>query len=120
MAERRGTVRAVARIEVQDQSVAKERVPLFVSGNVSSGGIFLITNDPYEAGTELLIRFNLPDDPVTIEATGSVVWRRTDRESSDRPPGMGVQFQNISQDDRERIRSFVNVQVELGNIDPET
>jgi uncharacterized protein (TIGR02266 family) len=119
MAERRGTVRAVARIEVFDEKTHVDRVPLFVSGNVSAGGIFLITQEPYKSGTKMRIRFNLPDDPNVIETEGEVVWQRPKREGSQRQPGMGVQFTKIEGHDRERIREFVSQQVEAGNIDPE-
>jgi uncharacterized protein (TIGR02266 family) len=119
LAERRGTVRAVARIEIFDEKTHVERVPLFVSGNVSSGGIFLITQEPYKPGTKLRIRFNLPDDPQAIEAEGEVVWWRARRENPERPPGMGVQFLRIDARARERIREFVHQQVEAGNIEPE-
>ena len=119
MAERRGTVRAVARIEVFDEKTHVERVPLFVSGNVSAGGIFLITQEPYKPGTKLRIRFTLSDDPRPIETEGEVVWLRTRRESPERLPGMGVQFMKIANEDRERIRVFVNREVERGNKDQE-
>ena len=112
MAERRGTVRAVARIEVFDEKTHVERVPLFVSGNVSAGGIFLITQEPYQIGTKLRIKFNLPDDPQPIETEGEVVWQRGERENSDRQPGMGVQFMKIAESDRGRIRRFVDSLVE--------
>lgn len=119
MAERRGTVRAVARIEVFDDAARRDRVPLFVSGNVSVGGIFLITNDPYESGVKLKISFSLPGDSKPILAEGEVAWRRSERQNPSRQPGMGVQFSKIDPADQERVREFVRRQVEEGNIDPE-
>jgi len=119
MVERRGTVRAIARIEVFDDNARVERVPLFISGNVSSGGIFLITNEPYKHGTNMKISFSLPCENKPIQAEGCVVWKRRQREQSDRQPGMGVQFMKIDKEDREKIREFVAEQVELGNIDEE-
>jgi uncharacterized protein (TIGR02266 family) len=107
MAERRGTVRAVARIEVFDERTHMERVPLFVSGNVSAGGIFLITQEPYRIGTKLRIKFNLPGDLRPIETEGEVVWIRGERISPENQPGMGVQFMKIAESDRERVRAFV-------------
>ncbi len=119
MAERRRTVRAVARIEVYYSKATKEqRVPLYISGNVSSGGIFLITQDPFPPGTELKISFNLPDDPRTIETLGTVIWERRARTAADCQPGMGVQFMEIRREDKERIREFVYEQVKLGNEAP--
>lgn len=116
MAERRRTVRAVARIEVFNKGAHSQRVPLYISGNVSAGGIFLITQDPFPVGTDLKISFTLPDDENHIETEGTVIWSRRERESAERPPGMGVQFSVIGKEDRERVRAFVNEQAELGNV----
>ena len=119
MAERRRSVRAVARIEVYDKDKQPDRVPLYVSGNVSAGGIFLITQEPFARDTNLMIKFTLPDDDHPIEAVGTVVWVRSERHSPERPPGMGVQFMEIPKHDRERIRKFVEEQALAGNEAPE-
>jgi len=116
MAERRRTVRAVARIDVYDEGAHQKRVPLYISGNVSAGGIFLITNEPFEPGTEMKISFTLPDDREPINTVGQVIWKRQGREAADRQPGMGVQFHEISREDHERVRAFVYEQAEKGNI----
>lgn len=113
MAERRSTLRAVVRIEVYDRESRAERVPLFVAGNVSPGGMFLITQTPYERGTTLKISFSLPGDDQPVQAVGSVVWNRGERSAPDRQPGMGVQFIEIRKEDAERIRAFVSVQTEF-------
>ena len=119
MAERRHTVRAVARIEVYDKDKRQDRVPLYIAGNVSSGGIFLITQDPYANNTKLKIRFSLPGDDHPIETVGQVIWRRTDRETPERQPGMGVQFMEITREDHERIRQFVEEHIQNGSEAPE-
>jgi uncharacterized protein (TIGR02266 family) len=116
VAERRRSVRAVARIEVYEAKDTRHtRVPLYISGNVSAGGIFLITQEPFKTGTNLKISFSLPGDPRVIDTFGSVIWSRGLREASDRQPGMGVQFSEIKKEDRDRIRDFVNEQIEAGN-----
>ena len=107
MVERRGTVRAIAKIEVFKKEGPVNRVPLYVSGNVSAGGLFLITQQPFEPGTDLLISFSLPKDGKKISAEGSVVWKREARDSGDQRPGMGVQFMKIDKEDQERIRTYV-------------
>lgn len=108
MVERRRSVRAVAKIEVFKKGTRAQRVPLYVSGNVSAGGIFLITQDPLELGTDMKISFNLPGDDKTIETEGRVIWKRGQRKASDQQPGMGVQFMKIDPGDQERVREFVH------------
>jgi len=117
MVERRRTVRAIARIEVFDKGARRERVPLYVSGNVSSGGIFLITQEPFAPGTNLKISFTLPGDDQPIESMGQVVWLRDERTAPERQPGMGVQFMAIAREDQERVREFVHSQSEKGNVE---
>jgi len=117
MVERRGTVRAVARIEIFEKGGRVERVPLYVSGNVSSGGMFLITQDPLEPETDMNISFTLPGDDREIHAEGKVVWKRRQREGSDRQPGMGVQFMKIDKNDQDRVREFVHLQAEKEEAD---
>jgi uncharacterized protein (TIGR02266 family) len=113
MPERRSTLRAVARIEVYDRDANADRVPLYVAGNVSSGGMFLITQSPFDRGTNLKINFSLPGQEQPVQAVGSVVWSRNERSAPDRQPGMGVQFIEIKKEDVERIRAFVNNQTEF-------
>ncbi len=112
MAERRGNARLVARLEVQEKNSRLPRVPLYVSGNISGGGMFLITQEPYPAGTSLRVTFHLPDDDKTVEAAGRVVWARDEKEGSDRQPGMGIEFLEIDEQDRQRVRKFINSQTE--------
>jgi uncharacterized protein (TIGR02266 family) len=107
MVERRGAVRAVAKIEVFRKEGPVSRVPLYVSGNVSAGGLFLITQEPFEPGTDLIIKFSLPKDNNKISAVGSVVWKRESREAKDLKPGMGVKFIEITNKDQEKIRTYV-------------
>ena len=113
MVERRSTIRAVVRIQIYDQDSRAERVPLFVAGNVSAGGLFLITQEPYPPGTNLKIVFSLPGESRFIEAMGTVIWSRLERQAPERQPGMGVQFMQIKEEDRQRIRSFVHAQSEV-------
>jgi type IV pilus assembly protein PilZ len=64
------------------------------SVNLSKGGIFLETNTPLPIGTELGLRFNVPGVDGTIDVRGVVAWVRAVA-ADDRPPGMGVEFENL-------------------------
>ncbi len=110
MAERRGNVRLVTRLEVQEKDSRHARVPLYVTGNISGGGMFLITQEPYPPGTVIHISFVLPDDSKAVEATGTVVWSRKEKENSKRQPGMGIKFLEIDEEDQQKIRKFVGTQ----------
>lgn len=98
----------MARIEIRPL----DRVPLYISGNLSVGGMFLITQEPLPVGTNFRVRFALPASKDEITATGEVLWSRSQREAPDRQPGMGVKFKELSEKDRERIRSFIETQAD--------
>lgn len=70
--------------------------------NISEMGIFVRTDDPLPPGTEVTLRFTA--DSNRIELDGCVMWVNPVREDGDNPnPGMGVRFEALSADDRERI-----------------
>jgi uncharacterized protein (TIGR02266 family) len=107
MAERRKNIRAVVQLEVEGEKRLLLRVPLYVTANLSRGGMFLITTDPLKEGTQLNLSFSTPGDKRMIKVTGEVVWARDEKESPDRPPGMGIRFLRIEEKDREHIGGFV-------------
>ena len=75
--------------------------------NISEMGIFISAKDPLPVGTQLRLRFGLPDaDPLSLE--GQVVWVNPYRTDGDNlNPGMGVRFEGLSPAMRERIVSIV-------------
>jgi type IV pilus assembly protein PilZ len=81
--------------------------------NVSELGIFVLTREPLEVGTRLMLRFSPPgaDPALDLEGfnlEGRVQWVNPVRALSDnRNPGMGILFVNITADERERLVSMV-------------
>ena len=106
-----------------DDRVSGERIPIqFLvdykcDGNylfdfckdLGEGGIFIVTSKPRPAGSMLDLTFTIPDDRKTLFAQGKVIWVQA--EVPNRPeltPGMGVQFENFSSEDRQTLIEFVN------------
>lgn len=76
--------------------------------NVSELGIFVMTREPLEVGTQLMLRFSPPGGDESFDLEGTVQWVNPVRVLSDnRNPGMGILFVNITPDDRERLVSAV-------------
>jgi type IV pilus assembly protein PilZ len=76
--------------------------------NVSELGIFVLTREPLDIGTRVMLRFSPPgtDDPFDLQ--GTVQWVNPVRVlSENRNPGMGILFVDITPDDRERLVSMV-------------
>jgi len=76
--------------------------------NVSELGIFVMTREPLEVGTRLMLRFSTPEAESAFDLEGTVQWVNPVRVlSENRNPGMGILFVNITPEDRERLVSAV-------------
>src|SRR5687768_12476598 len=76
--------------------------------NVSELGIFVLTREPLEVGTSLVLRFSPPGAEESFDLKGTVQWVNPVRVLSDnRNPGMGILFVDITPEDRERLVAAV-------------
>ncbi len=74
------------------------------TGNISSGGLSLKTNNPLSPGEKFILNLQLPEEGEGLKINCEVKWARKREEgSSSRPPGMGVQFGEMSNSDREKL-----------------
>jgi len=72
--------------------------------NISKTGMFIATQHPPAIGTLIDIELELPDGKLLIHATGKVVRHESARE----PPGIGVQFENVSYEAQELIDQILD------------
>lgn len=79
------------------------------SFNISTGGVFIRTVYPPPENTQMELSFNLPRGGKPIRTTGTVVWRSEYRPDApmDYPPGIGVKFTAIDQQDRRAITDHI-------------
>jgi len=78
------------------------------SGDVSTTGLFIKTDEPLAVGQQFLLKLQLPDNlsPLTIGC--KVVWNRAMTEDQvGRQLGMGVHFVDISSGDRQRLKEAI-------------
>ncbi len=76
--------------------------------DVSEGGIFVATYDLKPIGSSLNINFTLPDGRL-VSVDGIVRWLREYNETNeDIMPGMGIQFINLSDRDKDAIHGFTS------------
>jgi uncharacterized protein (TIGR02266 family) len=74
--------------------------------NLSQDGMFIVTKEPPEVGTHLVLHFALPDsDPV--EGTARVAWIRGPGDEHPYPAGMAVTFMELPPEARPAIAAFV-------------
>jgi type IV pilus assembly protein PilZ len=75
--------------------------------NISEMGIFIRSDTPLPIGSKLELRFT-PDGQEPIELAGEVTWVNPYRPFGDNlNPGMGVRFDGLTSEMRERIVSLV-------------
>jgi uncharacterized protein (TIGR02266 family) len=101
----------------------KERVPYYsqvtirddndlfygMTGDISSGGLFVATFDRLPKEGEIRLSFSLPDDKTSIiDTKGRVVWLNSkNRPVSPLPEGFGVEFSSISSEEYQAIKEYI-------------
>ena len=77
--------------------------------DLGEGGIFIGTPEPLDEGSTIRLCFHLPGMSNSLLVMGSVIWRQGSGDSS--RPGMGIKFDEISDNDRERLDAFLMEQL---------
>jgi len=72
--------------------------------NISAGGMFIKTEEPLPVGSKLVISLPLASGSL-IHLKGVVA--NIKRDVGKLPPGMGIEFKELSEDDRKRVRDFL-------------
>jgi uncharacterized protein (TIGR02266 family) len=74
--------------------------------NISQMGVYLATDAPFDAGYKFLIEIDLPGNKGQIKGKCEVVWVN-EVEAEDYPKGMGVQFTDLSPEDRKLLQDYL-------------
>src|SRR5579863_7822963 len=83
--------------------------------DVSRGGIFIKTANPFPPGTLLKFEIRLASDQAVIAGVGRIVWKRDAGASNgDRPAGMGVKFIKLDEPSKVVIDRLVNTKADAG------
>src|SRR5580700_2995613 len=84
--------------------------------DVSRGGIYIKTANPFPPGTLLKFEIRLASDQAVIAGVGRVVWKRDAGTSNgERPAGMGVKFIKIDEPSKGVIDKLVNTKADAGS-----
>ena len=75
--------------------------------DLGTGGVFIETSKPLEMGSIVELTFTIPDSKETLETKGTVIWVQHEIPERDLTPGMGVQFDTFSADQRKVLEGFV-------------
>ncbi|MFC1516745.1 TIGR02266 family protein [Thermodesulfobacteriota bacterium] len=82
-----------------------------VAGNLSVGGLFIKTEKPYGKGEEFMLDLQLPEVSEAISVSCEVAWSRVGWDINQNPPGMGVKFVDMSDEDRRKLAEYVNTEM---------
>lgn len=68
-----------------------------VSGNIGAGGLFVMTDQPCQAGQRVALEFALPERDRPIAVAAEVRWTRQERsaDGAGRSSGMGLRFVDL-------------------------
>ena len=102
--ESRKDPRAEMRIEIQYHT-GREFLAAYTK-NISGGGVFIRTSQPFPLNQAVALRFTVPGIKRQFEIGGLVVWVNSSPRSAF-PAGMGVKFREITPDDSSAIAAFV-------------
>lgn len=73
--------------------------------DINEGGLFIETDKPLELGTEVAMQFQLPGSCDPLQTVGRVV--HVTPAALGHPGGMGIEFDELTPDDRIRIDEIV-------------
>ncbi len=89
--------------EQQDQILTDYTV------NLNAGGLFLASPEPVPVGTELFVEFSLSEEEQVVRCQARVAWVNdaTNPQKRDLPVGMGLEFVDISNDERAMVEDYI-------------
>ena len=88
-----------ARLLTQVESQTSGATSIGRTENISQGGLLVYTRETFDASTSVIVRFNLSPGRL-IEAQGKVVHVQVGVQ-------MGIQFSQVTDEDRKAITEFV-------------
>ena len=98
-------------IEVELHLASESHFFSGLSGDISEGGVFVSTYRALAMGSLVDLEFTLPGAAEPLHARGEVRWHRDG--TPDVPPGVGIAFDELSDEDRKVIHRFCTMRPPL-------
>ena len=81
--------------------------------NICIGGMFIHTLYPLPEGTEINVRFSIPELSMEFSSAAKVVWAATPSQGDkDGDSGMGINFLNLSEEKCKKLEEFITKKLE--------
>ena len=110
--ERRSSVRIKTDVRIY-YSAFQSKLLSDYSVDLSTGGLFLITNYPFDVVDNLTLKFTIPGpEEKTVSCKAKVAWvnNETNRRKPEYPLGVGLKFVDLSQEDLLSIEGFLETE----------
>ncbi len=75
------------------------------ASNINEGGMFIETESPAELDEVVQLQMRFPELDGPVQVGGRVAWTSDGKDGA--PPGMGIEFQNLTTELRETINEVV-------------
>ncbi len=75
--------------------------------DISSGGVFVSTNDLKKVGEVVTLRFTFPALPYTVEAQAEVQWVKDRYSEGGDDAGMGLRFLNLDEKTELAMNAYI-------------
>ncbi len=95
-------------ISVRVVNVTSGNFSYYLATNISTGGMFLKSDEPLAEGTDLTLRFALPYKEENIQVDARVVRSQKSRPGFLYPSGMGIKFTALEAKSKDAIQEFIN------------
>lgn len=105
----RGTKRRYVRVPFRKKVRVRHdgRNHELLSDNISEGGMYIRTDDPFPAGSRIEIALPLEGESL-IHVTGVVLYKKEPLgKASKLPPGMAVEFKQVAEKDIRILREYI-------------
>jgi len=86
--------------------------------DIGRGGVFVKSNNPLHPGERIFLKILLADEEKEVEVAGQVAWSSSEKRTTptgEMPPGMGIEFLDLSPADAARIHRAVMQPLPLGH-----
>jgi uncharacterized protein (TIGR02266 family) len=107
MSNRRGQERVPTLLAVNFRLPGREAFIERYASNVSERGIFIVTNETHPVGTELSFELRTVDGANALRGKGRVAWVRSGAPPSTEPPGLGIAFTELDEENRALVVRMV-------------
>lgn len=97
--------------DIQVGVASDHRLFVGLTSNISTGGLFIATDEPVKKGDNVEVRFSIPGANHVFQKTATVCWTRPfDNDGTSRTKaGCGVQFNDLSEEEARILNAFLAV-----------